>query len=149
MENYFTQRSISVAMAIIHQEGKYLMQLRDDIPNIVYPGVWAFFGGHLEPGEDPETGLRRELIEEINYSVGQLTKFCCDTNGGSIRHIFSCSLTIPLAQLELREGWDMGLLSRSDIQRGYCYSNKAGTAKPIGNIHRQILLDFIAAEAES
>lgn len=41
---------ISVAIAIIHQDGKYLMQLRDDLPTIAYPGVWGFFGGHIEPG---------------------------------------------------------------------------------------------------
>ena len=52
-------RLTSVAMAIIYQNNKYLMQLRDDIPSIVYPGVWAFFGGHLEPGESPEAGLRK------------------------------------------------------------------------------------------
>ena len=138
------QRSIPVAMAIIYQDNKYLMQLRDDFPNIVHPGVWGFFGGHLEPEEDPETGLKRELIEEIDYSVEQLTKFCCHIDGGVIRHIFSCALTVPLEQLELKEGWDMGLLSLSDIQRGYGYSLKAKAAKPIGAIHRQILLDFLA-----
>ena len=37
-------RLTSVAMAIIYQDNKYLMQLRDDIPSIVYPGVWAFLG---------------------------------------------------------------------------------------------------------
>lgn len=33
---------ISVAIAIIYQDGKYLMQLRDDLPTIAYPGVWGF-----------------------------------------------------------------------------------------------------------
>ena len=61
--------SIPAAMAIIHQDDKYLMQLRDDIPNIVYPGVWGFFGGHLKSQENPEMGLKRELIEKINYSL--------------------------------------------------------------------------------
>ncbi|NMG61182.1 NUDIX hydrolase, partial [Geitlerinema sp. P-1104] len=38
-----------VAIAILHQNGRYLMQLRDDIPTIVYPGQWTFFGGTVEP----------------------------------------------------------------------------------------------------
>lgn len=137
---------IPVAMAIIYQDDKYLMQLRDDIPNIVYPGVWGFFGGHLEPEEKPETGLKRELIEEIDYSVEALTKFCCQVSDRFIRHVFSCPLTVPLDQLELREGWDLGLLSLTDIRRGDCYSVRARATKPIGAIHRQILLDFIATK---
>lgn len=136
---------IPVAMAIIYQDDKYLMQLRDDVPNIVYPGVWGFFGGHLEPGEEPEIGLKRELIEEIDYCAEALTKFCCQVSDRFIRHVFSCPLTVSPEKLELREGWDMGLLSLSDIQRGNCYSTRAKAIKPIGAIHRQILLDFIAA----
>jgi len=52
---------IFVALAILEQDGRFLMQLRDDIPTILYPGVWGLFGGHLEAGESPEIGLKREL----------------------------------------------------------------------------------------
>ena len=137
----------SVAMAIIHQNGKYLMQLRDNIPNILYPGVWGFFGGHLEPGEEPEEGLKRELIEEINYSVEQLSEFRYDVGERYIRYFYSCPLTVPLEELELKEGWDLNLLSVSEIQQGYGYSPKAGELKPLGNLHRLIMLDFIASNS--
>jgi len=62
---------IFVALAILEQDGRFLMQLRDDIPTILYPGVWGLFGGHLEAGESPEIGLKRELKEEINYEARQ------------------------------------------------------------------------------
>ena len=56
---------IQVSLAILYQEGRFLFQLRDNIPGIVHPGVWGLFGGHLEPEETPELCLKRELIEEI------------------------------------------------------------------------------------
>lgn len=137
---------ISTAMAIIQQDGKFLMQLRDDIPGIAYPGVWGFFGGHLELGEEPEAGLRRELIEEIGYKVEHLTKFrSIKVSEGKVHHLFSCSLTVPLESLQLNEGWDLKLLTKAEIERGEAYSAQAGTKKPLGDIHRQIMLDFIAA----
>ena len=34
---------IEVTAAILHQDGQFLLQLRDDFPHIVYPGVWGFF----------------------------------------------------------------------------------------------------------
>lgn len=58
-----------VAIAILYRDNKFLMQLRDNIPTIVYPGYWAFFGGHIEPGETPEVAVRREVLEEINYTL--------------------------------------------------------------------------------
>ncbi|MCC0177459.1 NUDIX domain-containing protein [Waterburya agarophytonicola K14] len=145
-KTFISSEPIAVAMAIIYQEGKYLMQLRDDIPGILYPGVWGLFGGHLDPGEEPEAGLKRELIEEINYSVDQLTKFRCYADSKIIRHMYSCPLLVPIERLQLNEGWDLGLLTVADIQRGYGYSTKAQQERSLGDIHRQMMLDFIATQ---
>jgi 8-oxo-dGTP diphosphatase len=132
-----------IAVAIIYQDNKYLMQLRDNNPNIVHPGVWGLFGGHLELGESPEVGLKRELMEEICYRVPQLAKFHCYEDQNIIRYVFSCPLIVAIDDLELNEGWDMGLLTVPQIQQGYGYSQKADELRPIAAIHRQILLDFI------
>ena len=51
------------------------MQLRDQKPGIFYPGHWGCFGGALDPGETPETGLRRELREELGVDVGACAYF--------------------------------------------------------------------------
>ena len=148
MNNFHQTQLISVAVAIIHQEGKYLMQLRDDIPNIAYPGVWGFFGGHIEPEEEPEAALKRELIEEINYQAEQLTLFRCDGAGKYLRYIYSCSLTVPVTELELKEGWDLKLLTLAEIRQGFAYSPQAINYKPLGEIHRKIMLDYIASETK-
>ena len=137
---------IPVTMAIIYQNGKFLMQLRDDIPGILYPGVWGLFGGHLELGEEPEAGLKRELIEEINYGVNKAAKFACYADEKISRHVFHLPLTVDIADLELNEGWDLDLVAPLDIRRGFCYSQKAKAEKAIGDIHQKILLDFIASE---
>ena len=38
----------------------------------------------------------------------------------------------------------MKLLTKTEIERGKAYSPQAGAEKPLGKIHRQIMLDFIA-----
>ena len=140
-------KPVPVAMAIIHYEDKYLMQLRDDIPGILYPGVWGLFGGHLDPGEEPETGLKRELVEEINYHVEKLTEFRCYGDSKVIRYMYSCPLLIPVEQLELNEGWDLKLLTPKEIEADCAYSDKAQQKRSLGDIHRRIMLDFIASKA--
>ncbi|WP_052055831.1 NUDIX hydrolase [Myxosarcina sp. GI1] len=134
---------ISVAMAILYQNGKFLMQLRDNIPNIYYPGVWGLFGGHLEPEEAPNVGLKRELLEEINYSAERLKEFRCYQDSKIVRHIFHAPLSVDLSSLELNEGWDLDLVSIEDIRRGRCYSKRARQEKALGSIHQKILLDFL------
>lgn len=69
-------RFADAAAALIRiDDGRYLMQLRDDKPGVFYPGHWGLFGGEIEPGEDPETALRRELTEELSYRFGELRYF--------------------------------------------------------------------------
>lgn len=132
-----------VAIAILYRQDHFLMQLRDNIPNIIYPGYWAFFGGHLDPGETPEEAVKRELLEEIGYTPPFISPFRCYSDSEVIRHVFHAPLTVELNQLVLTEGWDMGLLTPEQIRTGNCYSEKAGQVRPLGRPHQQILLDFL------
>ena len=139
--------SRSVALAILYREGQFLLQLRDDIPHIPYPGQWALFGGHLEAGETPIVALQRELQEEIHYFVREPLLFGIYCGDRAIRYIYHAPLTVPLDELVLAEGWDFALVSVDAIREGSYYSAKAGAVRPLGTIHRQILLDFHQAQS--
>ena len=125
------------------------MQLRDDIPTILYPGLWGFFGGHIEAGETPEVAVVREIAEEIDYALpAGFGKFGVYADERVYRNIFYAPLTVSIDQLNLLEGWDLGLLSLEEIEAGEAYSAKAESKKPIGPVHRQVLLDFAANHPE-
>ena len=126
-----------VAIAIIYEAydmastpPKLLMQLRDPIPHIAYPGHWGLFGGHLDPGETPEAALKRELLEEIQYDLPQ-HQYLGDYGDHSVRrHIFSVPLHVPMAKLSLQEGWDLALFPWSELKTGFCYLPKSKTGAP-------------------
>ncbi|MDJ0730639.1 MAG: NUDIX domain-containing protein [Crocosphaera sp.] len=135
----------SVALAILHQDGQFLMQLRDNIPTIIYPDRWGFFGGHLERGETPKIGVKREVLEEINYQIENPIFFCRYDDEVALRYIFHAPLTVPINNLILQEGADLGLVSPDAVKKGQCYSEKLGEVRPLGKIHQQILLDFMSS----
>jgi 8-oxo-dGTP diphosphatase len=139
---------VQVAIAILYHQDQYLMQLRDNIPGIVYPGCWGLFGGHIEPGETPAIAVRRELIEEINYVADPLFEFDCYRDQRVVRHVFYGVLTIPPDELTLKEGWDLALLTSAAIRTGQHYSVQAQQTCPLGDIHQKILLDFIRRRQE-
>jgi 8-oxo-dGTP pyrophosphatase MutT (NUDIX family) len=136
----------SVALAILYRENQFLLQLRDNIPNILYPGYWGLFGGHIEIGEDPTEAVKREVWEEIDYQLKTFYPFGCYQDEQAIRHVFHAPLTVSLDQLTLQEGWDFALISAEEILQGEIYSIKAEEKHPLGEIHQRILRDFLKAE---
>lgn len=116
------------------QSGKILLQLRDEKPEILYPGCWAFFSGSIETGESPAECTKRELLEEIGYQAGDLF----DLGVYQIRdpedlqiHCFCCRLTTPLEELSLYEGFDFGLFSFGEIRSKQLFSLRAGRFFPV------------------
>ncbi len=137
---------IQAAIAILHQDGRFLMQLRDDIPTIVYPNQWACFGGHMDPGEDPEAAFYREVEEEIGYIAPEAHFFRDYHDPGVIRYVYTCPLVVELSSLVLKEGWDMGLFTPAEIRAGLCHSPRDQKSRTIAVPHQALLLDFINAD---
>lgn len=59
---------------LVDRRGWILLQERDEFPAID-PEKWGLVGGHLDDGEDAETGAHRELLEEtgVRLAPGTLT----------------------------------------------------------------------------
>jgi len=134
---------IDVTLAILYQQGRFLMQLRDDLPHIAYPGVWGFFGGHIEPGEAADSGIRRELIEELAYAPPVLDLFFTQSDDKVRRCFYHGELSVPVSSLVLGEGQDLALCSEAEVRAGQKYSVRLAEIRPLGKPHQQALLDFI------
>jgi len=54
------------ASSLIFYEGKVLLLLRDNNPDIPHPNMWQSIGGRVDEGEGFDTAIRREIKEETN-----------------------------------------------------------------------------------
>ena len=62
----------AVAAIIKNSSNEFLLQLRDLMSGIFYPGHWGLFGGALEDiDNNPKDGLIRELQEELNIYINK------------------------------------------------------------------------------
>jgi 8-oxo-dGTP pyrophosphatase MutT (NUDIX family) len=96
---------------LVDGAGRILLQERDEHAPID-PDRWGLPGGHLEPGEDPETGAYREVEEEtgVRLAPGTLERFetfrIFHPHYGSVDdvHLFVGRADLTDADIECREG---------------------------------------------
>jgi 8-oxo-dGTP pyrophosphatase MutT (NUDIX family) len=104
---------------IVGDDGRLLLQHRDANPAITGADMWGFFGGHIEPGERPETAFLREMREELGWQPRHfehyLTREARPAAGDKrygwhvISHVFAAHLDVPLDALTLNEGQALAL----------------------------------------
>lgn len=100
---------------IVAEDGRILLQHRDDKPGLLGAGQWGFFGGHLEPGEPPTRAFVREIGEELGWRPRHIELygvFEFERDGARVTsHAYAAHLDTPLDALVLGEGQAMGLFA--------------------------------------
>ncbi len=69
--------STSVSAIVTDGAGRVLLLERSKDPGL---GLWTLPGGFAEPGEDAESALRREVVEETGVTLGALGWVCAFPN---------------------------------------------------------------------
>ena len=59
-------------IAVVRNDGAVVLQHRDNIPGIDFPGLWCLPGGQVEEGETEETAALREFKEETGYAIDKM-----------------------------------------------------------------------------
>jgi 8-oxo-dGTP diphosphatase len=94
------------------EEGRFLLQHRDDKAGIANPGKWGSFGGAVEPGETPDEGFVREIEEELawrpqRFELLRAYPFAAGRLSQLI-YVYVAQVDVPYGRLVLGEGQGMG-----------------------------------------
>ncbi len=95
--------SDAVAAIILTEDGRYLLQHRDDSPQIWFPDHWGCFGGAVDACEDPIAALKRELDEEIEFEpkeIAYFTRFDFDLAELGLERYYRIYYVMPMTAAE-------------------------------------------------
>ena len=121
---------ISTTGLLVDAEGRFLLQLRDDKPGIVNPGMWGSFGGRVEPHETdaretPDQGFLREMQEELGWQprsfelyAGARYRSLSDADPRhQLIYVYAAPVDVPLDALVLGEGQAMDVFAPDALAR--------------------------------
>jgi len=106
-----------VAAILVDRDGRFLLQLRDNIEGIFQPGVWSIVGGAIEIGESAYDAAVREIQEEVGQKVERLYligKIPALWSGGTL-HLFCGGAAFSDGDIVVGEGQDARFFSPGDI----------------------------------
>ncbi len=100
------------AAILLGQDGRLLMQLRDDVPHIRDPGMISLFGGRREADESFLDCIVREIDEEIGYylpparfeRIGRWFGPDYAVPGGTFHGEIFLARAVPVERLTITEG---------------------------------------------
>ena len=111
-------------LLIENSDGKVLLQLRDDRPDIPYPNCWGTFGGQVEINETPEEAIKREIREELEYEVFNPEYFSnFPFDGYDIYMYRVIDPDVTLDNIKVKEGQRGGLFTLDEFRGIPCAFN--------------------------
>ena len=101
------------------QDGRILLQLRDINDRTVGPGLWSFFGGHIEGDEDLRTAAIREFNEETALALdpATLTPVArAQSLNGTQLYAYATTRTTDPSEIRLGEGAGFAFMTPDQIR---------------------------------
>jgi 8-oxo-dGTP pyrophosphatase MutT (NUDIX family) len=101
--------------AVLLLDGQYILQLRDNKPDIAAPGQWSLFGGMIADGEIPLQSIQREIFEELSIRPKEFQylwfiDYIAEFEQEWIRSwFFSADVKAVWPHYRLMEGQDVGI----------------------------------------
>ncbi|MBS4033233.1 MAG: NUDIX domain-containing protein [Ignavibacterium sp.] len=110
-------KKFGAGILLINSNNELLMLLRDNIPNIPFPNMWDIPGGQIEPGENPEETVKREMIEEMNLELGKIKLFKVYESEDLMDSVFWKRIDLEPDKIDLKEGQRIAYFSREELSQ--------------------------------
>ena len=124
MTFHLRKRGPQCGLILENGEGRILLQLRDNRPDILFPNCWGTFGGALGPHETPAQAIMREIREELDYKLADFEYFGnFPDDGYDVYMYYRRDPEIELSDLRVREGQQGQFFTLHEVRQLECAFN--------------------------
>jgi 8-oxo-dGTP diphosphatase len=108
-------KTVGAGILMLNSNNELLMLLRDDIPSIPFPNMWDIPGGKVEPGEIPEETVKREMMEEMELKLENISLFKVYETKDLIDNVFWTRIDLLPEKIDLKEGQKISYFSHKQL----------------------------------
>ena len=105
------------SILFVNDNSEILLFLRDNKPDIPFPGFWDIPGGHLEKGETPEHCIVREMKEEMDLDLKGFQLFLKSENKEKVEYLFWKKVNLDIDTIHLTEGQRLKWFARNEVKK--------------------------------
>lgn len=106
---------VGAGILMLNSNNELLMLLRDHIPDIPFPNMWDIPGGRVEPGEIPEETVKREMMEEMELKLENISLFKVYETDDLIDNVFWTRIDLIPEEIDLQEGQKISYFSHTEL----------------------------------
>jgi 8-oxo-dGTP diphosphatase len=104
------------SILFVNDKKQVLLFLRDEKPDIPFPGIWDIPGGHLETGETPEQCIVREMKEEMDIDLNRFEFFMRSEFSDRVEYLFWKKANLIIDSIDLTEGQRLRWFTRDEVK---------------------------------
>jgi 8-oxo-dGTP diphosphatase len=108
-------KTVGAGILMLNSNNELLMLLRDDILSIPFPNMWDIPGGKVEPGEIPEETVKREMMEEMELKLENISLFKVYETKDLIDNVFWTRIDLLPEKIDLKEGQKISYFSHKQL----------------------------------
>jgi mutator protein MutT len=116
MEVSDTERK-GCSLIIVNDRRQIVLLLRDDIQEIPYPNMWDIPGGAVERGESPKEAIIREIDEEMEIKLDDVSLFSVIPFDDRTEYTYWIKLNLDLEKIHLTEGQRLKWFEENEIKK--------------------------------
>lgn len=109
-----TVKHIGSSIIFINPQKQVLLFLRDDKPGLPYRNMWDVPGGHVEPGENPEQTIVREMKEEMDLDLRDFQFLCQKEFTDRTEYTYWKEVDYKIENINLMEGQYLKWFTRQE-----------------------------------
>jgi NADH pyrophosphatase NudC (nudix superfamily) len=95
---------LAASIILYNRDGDFLLHLRDNKPEILFPNYWGLLGDFVNEFESPDRAIVRVVKEKIGFDLKSFNLFSCYNWKWFNVFVYGGLIDVPIQKFNVKDG---------------------------------------------